>query len=257
MRVRLFHWKAEEAAPAIAELEKAGFAVDYEEKLRSFKSIRDSKPDAFVVDLSRLPAHGREVAIALRGHKATRHAPIVFVDGDGDKLETVRRALPDAIYTPRARLVPALRRARPLADPVRPAQMMERYAGRSAAQKLGVQAGMKVGVIDPPRDYGRVIGKLPEGATFEENCGEENCGDRKLTLWFVHDFARLQAGLPAMRRAAAHTRLWILWRKAKQDGLDGSVIRCAATELGLVDYKICSVNEVWSAMALAIKKVPR
>jgi CheY-like chemotaxis protein len=257
MRVRLFHWKAEEAAPAIAELEKAGFTVDYEEKLSSFKSIRDSKPDAFVVDLSRLPAHGREVAIALRGNKATRHAPIVFVDGDVEKLETIRRALPDAIYTPRARLIAALRRARPLADPVRPAQMMERYAGRSAAQKLGVQAGMKVGVIDAPPDYGRVIGKLPEGATFEEDWGEENFGDRKLTLWFVHDFARLQGALPAMRRAAAHTRLWILWRKAKQDGLDGGVIRRGATELGLVDYKICSVNEVWSAMAFAIKKTPR
>jgi CheY-like chemotaxis protein len=252
MRVRLFHWKAEEAAPTIAELEKAGFIVDYEEKLRSFKSIRDSRPDAFVVDLSRLPAHGREVAIALRGNKATRHAPIVFVDGDGEKLETVRRALPDAIYTPRARLIPALRRARPLPDPVRPAQMMERYAGRSAAQKLGVQAGMKVSVIDPPQDYGRVIGQLPEGATFEENYG-----DHELTLWFVHDFARLQAALPAMRRAAAHTRLWILWRKAKQDGLDGGVIRRSAVELGLVDYKICSVNEIWSAMAFAIKKTPR
>jgi hypothetical protein len=251
MRVRLFHWKAEEAAPAIAELKKAGFTVDYQEKLPSFKSIRDSKPDAFVVDLSRLPAHGREVAIALRGHKATRHAPIVFVDGDGKKLEAVRRALPDAIYTGRAQVIGALLRARPLADPVRPAQMMERYAGRSAAQKLGIQEGMKVGVIDPPPDYGRVIGKVPEGALLEENC------EGKLTLWFVHDFARLQAELPAMRRAAAHSRLWILWRKAKQDGLDGNVIRRGAIELGLVDYKICSVNETWSAMAFAIKKPPR
>jgi CheY-like chemotaxis protein len=252
MRVRLFHWKAEEAAPAIAELEKAGFTVDYQEKLSSFKSIRDSKPDVFVVDLSRLPAHGREVAIALRGNKVTRHVPIVFVDGDGEKLETVRHALPDAIYTGRARVIGALRRARPLADPVRPAQMMERYAGRSAAQKLGIQEGMKVAVIDPPPDYGRVIGKLPEGASLEENCR-----DRTLTLWFVHDFARLQAALPAMRRTAVHSRLWILWRKAKQDGLDGGVIRRGAVELGLVDYKICSVNERWSAMAFAIKKAPR
>jgi hypothetical protein len=57
-----------------------------------------------------------------------------------------------------------------------------------------------------------------------------------------------------MSKLAAHTRLWILWRKGQKDGLNGATLRRAACDLGLVDYKICSVNQTWSGMAFAIKK---
>ena len=126
-RLRLFHWKAEEAAPLIATLKAAGHSVEYQEKLASYREARDSPPDAFVIDLSRLPSHGREVAIFLRGSKATRHVPTVFVGGDPEKVEGVRRLLPDASYTSPGRLIATLRQVKPLADPVRPAQMMDRY----------------------------------------------------------------------------------------------------------------------------------
>lgn len=251
-RVRLFHWKAEEAAPVIAELEAAGFPVDYEEQLSSssFRRVRESQPDAFVVDLSSRPSHGREIAIALRGHKASRHVPIIFVNGEPEKVESVRRVLSDALYVSRARLVPALRRAKPVSQPLIPTQMMDRYAGRTAAQKLGIGKNGRVAVVDPPADYARAIGDLPEGAAFEE----EDFSGCKVTLWFVHDYTALQTALPEIRRTAARHRLWILWRKGKGGPLDGGVIRTCANQVGLVDYKICSVNETWSGMAFAVKK---
>ncbi|HEY7333430.1 MAG TPA: hypothetical protein VH639_01005 [Bryobacteraceae bacterium] len=165
-RVRLFHWKAEDADPLIAQIEAAGFSVDYEERISSFRRIRESAPDAFAIDLSIRPSHGREVAVALRGHKATRHIPIVFVDGEAQKVEGVSHMLPDAIYVSAARLISALRRAKPLVRPHVPPQMMDRYAGRPAAQKLGIAKDARVAVVDPPADYVRAIGKLPEGASF-------------------------------------------------------------------------------------------
>ena len=250
-RVRLFHWKEIEAASLIADLKAAGCSVDYNEDFGSYLPTRRSPPDIFVIDLTRLPAHGREVAVALRGHRITRPVPIVFVDGDPEKVERIRGILPDAVYVSRSRLAAAIRRAKPNSNAVVPPQMMERFANRTAAQKMGIGKGARVALVDPPPDYARAIGPLPEAAWLDE---EAALGECKIALWFLHDPAGFQAALPKMRRAAEHTRLWVLWRKNKRDGLDGNVIRGGANQVGLVDYKICSLNETWSGMAFAIKK---
>jgi hypothetical protein len=255
-RVRLIHWKGAEAAPLIRKLKAAGCTVDYDEDLRAYWRTRGkSLPEVFVIDLTRQPAHGREVAVALRGYKATRHIPVVFVDGDSEKVEAVRRVIPDAIYASRARLPTAIRRVRPNPNPLVPAQMMDRYANRTAAQKMGIGKDVHVAVVDPPADYEKVVGELPEGAWLDE----EAFTACKVMLWFVHDYSGFEAALPKMRRAAERTRLWILWRKNRrgkgsEDGLDGNLVRNGANQVGLVDYKICSVNDTWSGMVFAIKK---
>lgn len=128
--------------------------------------------------------------------------------------------------------------------------MMERWGTRTTAQKLGIAKNSRVFVIDPPSGYARAIGELPAGACFEE----ESAAGCALSLWFVHGIAEFQAALPRMRALAARSRLWILWRKSKQDGLNGNIIRGGAIDVGLVDYKICSINETWSAMVFAVKK---
>lgn len=251
-RVRLFHWKAEEARPLVTVLQAAGHSVDYQEKLTSPRELRESVPDAYVIDLSRVPSHGREVAVYLRGAKATRHVPIVFVGGERDKIDYVKRALPDAAYTAPARLKSALKSviANPPANPLRPAQMMERWGHRTTAQKLGIVKDSRTAIIDPPHDYAQAIGALPEGAELDE----ESTEDCKIALWFVHGVPEFHAALPRMRKLAARSRLWILWRKKKADGLDGNFIRKGANEFGLVDYKICSLNDTWSGMVFAVKK---
>src|ERR1035441_6463395 len=137
MTVRLIHWKASEAAALLAALRTGGHVVDYDEKVASdgFRSIRESPPDVFAIDLSRLPSHGREVAAFFRGRKATRHIPIVFVGGAPEKAAAIRKLLPDAVYTAPGRLRSALRAAfanRP-ASPVVPAQMQAPHACRNPA----------------------------------------------------------------------------------------------------------------------------
>jgi hypothetical protein len=254
MRVRVFHWKAEEAQPLLSLLKAAGHSVDYSEPVSSYKEVRTSPPDAIVIDLSRLPSHGKEVAVFLRGSKATRHIPIILVGGEPEKIEGVRKVLPDAVYTPMSRLRSALRSAiaNPPTNPLKPAQMMDRYGSRTTVQKLGIKENSRVFVVDPPSGYARAIGELPVGASFEEE-SPEGC---KLALWFVHGIPEFHAALPRMRALAAHSRLWILWRKSSKDGPNGNIVREGAVAFGLVDYKICSINEAWSAMAFAVKKAP-
>jgi CheY-like chemotaxis protein len=254
-RVRLFHWRADEAKPLIATLRAGGYTVDYpgDKANGSWRSLRENPPLAAIIDLTRLPSHGRHVAAEIRATKSLRHIPIVFVDGDPEKVERIRKDLPDAVYTSRSRLVSALKRVTPLTDPVAPPRMMNR-ADRTTAEKLGIKAGAKVALIDPPADYLRVLGKLPRDVSLDEQ-PEENL---PLTLWFVRDPDRYAAALPSMRRRATQTRIWIIYPKQQAgrsaSGLTQAFIRETAISVGLVDYKVCSVNEVWTGLLFTKKK---
>jgi CheY-like chemotaxis protein len=256
-RVRLLHWKAEEGAAMADALRSAGFDVEYDAKFAPaiMRAMRERPPDAVAIDLSKLPSHGREIAIAMRGNQKTRHIPIIFVGGAADKVSIVREKLPDAGYCERDNMVAAIRKAmkQRVDNPLVPMQMMERYATRTTAQKLGICANAKVAVIDAPRDYARVIGKAPENVEFDEGSWE----DCAVTVWFVEEPEALLAALPRMRRAATKSKLWVAWPKkaARKDSLlNETLIREMAIESGLTDYKVCSLNDTWSGLCFALKK---
>lgn len=80
-----------------------------------FQQLRAAPPAAVVIDLGRLPSHGRDVGVGVRTSKATRHVPLVFVDGAKAKVAKVRETLPDATFTTWDEIVGALTAA--LADP--------------------------------------------------------------------------------------------------------------------------------------------
>lgn len=255
-RVRLCHWRESEAAPLIDTLRKAGYAVDYpgDKANGSFRTMRKNPPHAVVIDLTRMPSHGRWVAAEIRSVKSLRHLPIVFVDGDPEKVERIRKELPDAVYTARGKLAAVLKRAKPLADPAVPARMMNR-TDRTAAEKLGIKTGARVELVDPPADYLRVLGKLPQNVSLEEDPEEP----LPLTLWFVRDPDVYLSGLTRIRRRSVLTRLWIIYPKqqgrgASTSGLTQTFIRESAIAVGLVDYKICSVNETWTGLLFTRKK---
>ena len=95
----------------------------------------------------------------------------------------------------------------------------------------------------------RVLGELPNAVEFAEE------GDDKasVTLCFVHEPDSLTSVLSRVRTLARTTKLWILWRKGRsaQSGVTERLVREQAIDVGLVDYKICSVNETWSALLFA------
>ena len=57
-----------------------------------------------------------------------------------------------------------------------------------------------------------------------------------------------------MRQVAAKSRVWVVYRKGQKDGLTQVIVREAALAVGLVDYKICSVNPAWSGLLFTVKK---
>lgn len=121
--VRLIHWNGPEGRERKLRLAGLGHHAEFDELSDDpsrLRALRANPPDAYVIDLSRLPSHGREVAMALRTYTDTRHVPIVFVDGE--KVAKVKTILPDATFTTWGRLKTALPRAlrRPQSAPIVP-----------------------------------------------------------------------------------------------------------------------------------------
>jgi len=253
-RVRIIHWKPAEAAGLIDACRACGLEVEYTDAdyPGQVKAVRANPPDALVIDLTARPAHGRDVATAFRRTKYARHIPLVFVDGEPEKVAAVRERLPDATYCTRKQIGGKIKAAcaKPVKNPVVPGGLIERYAARTVAQKLGIREGSNVALFDPPRDYVAALGELPDGVDLLEDPDEIY----PVTLWFVRDPRAYRAGMRRMQAIADRTKLWIVWRKNSTNGLTQYVVRDTALEAGLVDYKICAVNEEWSAMALARRK---
>ena len=252
LRVRLLHWNAMEASATQTLLLGAGFQVEYDQTFNSalMRKWRDDPPAAFVIDLSRLPSQGREIAIALRQSPRTRQVPIVFCGGAPEKVKPIRDVLPDATYCTCDELIEALKNARPVETPVRPVDMMNRYGSRTVAQKLGITETSTVTLANPPRNVRTLLGELPGRIEFVEKGGA-------VTLCFVQSVDDLRADMSRVRGLAAKTKLWILWRKKSAPGHDGvteGLVRETGIDLGLVDYKICSIDKTWSAMLFARRK---
>src|SRR5438270_12961750 len=165
-RVRLFHWKAAEAAPLIDALRAAGHTVDFHgDRISNYTAFRKNLPEAVVIDLTRMPSHGRAVATSLRGAKYSRHLPIVFVDGEPEKVAAMRKLLPDAVYTTLAKAGAAVKKAKPVANPVvLPTGILSH---RPLAEKLGIRENTRVALYDPPPGYANILGALPPGASLE------------------------------------------------------------------------------------------
>jgi CheY-like chemotaxis protein len=252
LRLRLIHWNAAQAASYLTLLTEAGHRVEYSPEFspQLMREWRSMPPDAFIIDLSRLPSHGREIAIALRQSKALRAIPLVFCEGEEEKVAKTRALLPDAAFCKFSHLKSTLRtatRSTPKAPAVPPA-MMNRYAGRTTAQKLGIRGGHAVALLDAPRDMPAALGALPENVTFVETTAA-------VTLCFVSDPHALRQQLSSLRSVAAQTKLWVCWKKGKlaEGGVSERLVRETGISLGLVDYKICAVSDVWSGLLFAAK----
>ena len=257
-RVFLFHWNAGEARERAARLARLGYnaVIPRFTSGADLKRIAADPPDAFVIDLSRLPSHGREVAAALRGRKATRHVPIVFVDGAPQKRERVRALLPDATFTDWRALRGALRGAlrRPSATPVVPGPMAG-YAGTPLPKKLGIKSESVVVLRGAPAGFERRLGELPERAHVSRRVRRAD-----LTVLFVRSRADLARRLPSAARAlGADQRLWIAWPKQAsglRTDLTQQHVRDRGLALGIVDYKICAIDDTWSGLLFARRQRP-
>ena len=124
------------------------------------------------------------------------------------------------------------------------------YSKRPLLEKLGIKAGYRLAILQPPADYTQTLGPLPVGVVQIAELG----GD---PLDFVHFFttqrAELVANFPALKASLKPAgMLWVSWpkRTAKliPSDLDENMIRDIGLSNGLVDVKVAAVDATWSGL---------
>ena len=130
------------------------------------------------------------------------------------------------------------------------------YSGTPLPKKLGIKDRSTVALANAPADFAATLGSLPAGATLHANPR----GRRDLTVWFVRSLKELRAAIPRMVTASKQGGVWIAWPK-KASGvatdMTEQVIRDVALPTGLVDNKVCAIDETWSGLRLVIRKENR
>lgn len=256
-RIRLVHWKQEEVPERARRLEEEGYEVDGAVPGTSIgvRRLREDPPAAFAIDLGRLPSHGREVAFAVRESKALRAIPIVFVGGAEAKVKAVRAALPDATYTTWEEIGADLARAiaNPPAAPVVPVSDSGPRSGRPLARKLGIKEGSTFVLVDAPDGIEQTLAPLPENVTLRRG----NRGAREMTLWFVSTRREFERRFASVAKAVGEGTLWMAWPKGSsgvETDLSEDVIRDHAVANGMVDTKVCAIDETWSGLRLTRRR---
>jgi hypothetical protein len=256
-RIRLIHWKEEQAVERLAQLAALGFHAEYAPlNAEELRAMRADPPQAIIIDLTRSPSQGRDLGINLRKYKDTRYAPLIFVGGDRDKVDRVRELLPDAMFTDWEGIDTTLNEAlsAPLSDPVVPDSAFAAYAGTPLPKKLGIKTGSRVYLIDAPEGFEVTLGALPEGVILIKGDG---VGD--VHLWFARACSDLEANIERMGELAASGPLWIIWPKKSSrlaSDLTQPIVRKAGLDSGLVDYKVCSVDDTWTGLCFTRRKAP-
>jgi CheY-like chemotaxis protein len=259
-RIVLIHWNAQEADERARRLRRAGHRVvcHTDRDGQSLREIGKKPPNAIVIDLNRLPAQGRAVATWLRQQLATRHVPLVFIEGDPEKTKRVRDLLPDAVYTAWSRIRSAIRKAiqKPPRNPVVPGTM-DSYSGTPLLKKLGIYSGLVVALLGAPRGFENTMGALPVGVQIRKRAR----GRAHVILLFAKSSDILKRRFPdAERTLSEGGKLWLIWPK-KTSGvatdLSQSKVRAFGLAAGLVDYKISAIDETWSGLCFTRRRARR
>ena len=126
--------------------------------------------------------------------------------------------------------------------------MTEGYSNTPLFKKLGIKSGMKVYVINAPENYLSLLEGLPEDVSILHKAPKQP----EIIHWFITTQKELLLGIQKNKSLIPRNgSIWVSWPKKsskKPSDLDDNVIRTIILEAGLVDVKVCAVDETWSAM---------
>jgi Protein of unknown function (DUF3052) len=128
------------------------------------------------------------------------------------------------------------------------------YSGTPLAGKLGIKPGSRLYVRNAPANYDELLAPLPEGVTRAPTVDAAT----QILHLFVTRRADLHTALcAASGRVSDDAAIWVSWPKKSSrvpTDIVEDAIRAEAFPLGLVDIKVCAVDEVWSGLKLVRRK---
>lgn len=126
---------------------------------------------------------------------------------------------------------------------------MAGYSETPLARKLGIKEGFRLGFVNAPKGFKKELGDLPSGVKISSG---ELPAPLDLIILFTDTEQRLKIEFPILaEKLRADGMLWIAWPK-KSSGvstdLSFGTVQQTGLQAGLVDVKICAINEIWSGL---------
>ncbi len=131
------------------------------------------------------------------------------------------------------------------------------YSGTPLVRKLGFRPGMRAHFAAAPAGFAALVGDLPGGVRVLVR----PAADLDLAVVFVTERRQLERRLPALQaRLAPAGMIWVAWpKRASKVATDMTedVVREVALPRGLVDVKVCAIDETWSGLKLVVRRALR
>jgi hypothetical protein len=132
---------------------------------------------------------------------------------------------------------------------------MAGYSGTPLARKLGIKVGHHVALVHAPPGFESVLEELPLDVTLTRDLASHSPFD--VIVCFVEELRQLRSAFPGcVKRLASAGGLWVGWPK-KASGvatdLTENVVRVVGLDAGLVDNKVCAIDETWSGLRFVIR----
>ncbi len=127
------------------------------------------------------------------------------------------------------------------------------YSGKPLIKKLGIKPGTTLTLLGEPQDFLKMLGGLPDNLKIKKTA----LGDRDLTIWFPRNAAELKRRIKSIAGDIHDGGLWIAWPKksaAVKTDLTQDMVRELGLKQGIVDYKICAIDETYSGLKFANRK---
>jgi hypothetical protein len=133
------------------------------------------------------------------------------------------------------------------------------YSGTPLERKLGIDEGDEIALIGAPEWLEDSLSNLPDVASMHTDLADDARYD--VIVAFVTRRDELEAELPRLRaRMAPACGLWIAWPKRASKvttDMTENVVRDVALPTGLVDNKVCAIDDTWSGLRLVIRRANR
>jgi hypothetical protein len=131
------------------------------------------------------------------------------------------------------------------------------YSGTPLAKKLGIATDAEVVVVNEPDGFRPMLEPLPEGVTFRSALR----GQADVVMLFVIERKEFERRIATAEKAIfPNGAIWVAWpKKASKVPTDMTedVVRAVALPRGLVDNKVCAIDEVWSGLRIVWRKENR
>ncbi len=128
------------------------------------------------------------------------------------------------------------------------------YSATPLVRKLGFAPGMRVHYANAPEHFADLVGELPDGVRILKRPAPE----LDLAMLFVTERRALARGVQTLQpKLQPAGMIWVAWPKRASKvptDITEDVVREVALPRGLVDVKVCAIDEVWSGLKLVVRK---